>query len=254
MLTLAIDCGGSFIKSAVLDRAGTIHGGEHRVPTPYPLSPQTFLTTIAEIARGHATEISAEIDRVTVGMPGMIRHGVVIHTPHYINVGGAFTQRDPGLVELWKNFDVQSAIAHQLAMPALVMNDADIHGAGVINGTGLEVVFTLGTGLGSSVFDGGLLSTHLELSHASVRNGVTYDEWLGEAARRTIGNTLWNRRVRLMLDKWRPVFLWDRVYIGGGNSQHLTPHTLKKLGDEVLIVSNSAGLYGGNSIWKSTSN
>ena len=249
MLTVAIDCGGSFIKSAVLDSAGTIHGTENRLKTPYPLTPQMFIEILSAIVEHHETQLFTSTDRVSVGMPGMIRHGVVIHTPHYINSAGPFTPRDSELTNLWRSFDMQSGLIAALKKPVLVMNDADVHGAGVINGTGLEVVFTLGTGLGSSVFDGGKLAPHLELSHAFVRSGVTYDQWIGEAQRKVIGNTLWNRRVRLLIEKWQPVFLWDRVYIGGGNSQQISPHTASKLGSNVVIVANVAGLYGGNAIW-----
>ena len=38
------------------------------------------------------------------------------------------------------------------------------------------------TGLGSALFHGGVLAPHLELSHAPVRRGTTYDGWLGESA------------------------------------------------------------------------
>ncbi len=175
MFTLSIDCGGSFIKSAVLDEAGTIHGSERRMATPYPLSAERFVETMAEVV---ASNESA--DRITIGMPGMIRHGVVMHTPHYINEAGPFTRRDPQLVSSWKSFDVQRAVVAATGKPTIVMNDAEVHAAGVINGSGLEVVFTLGTGLGSAMFDGGVLAPHLELSHATVRSGVWYDHWIGE--------------------------------------------------------------------------
>ena len=244
MYTLAIDCGGSFIKSAVLDGSGTIHGVEQRIPTPYPLSSSRFVETIAAIASKHGA-----IDRITIGMPGMIRHGVVIHTPHYINELGPFTRRDPDLVDSWRNFDVARAVQSQTSKPTMVMNDAEVHAAGVINGSGLEVVFTLGTGLGSAVFDGGQLAPHLELSHSTVRSGVLIDHWIGEAERQRIGTTLWNRRIRLLVERWRPVFLWDRLYIGGGNSRLVTDTTRARMGDDVVIVPNNVALFGGKRVW-----
>ena len=245
MLTLAVDCGGSFIKSALLDNDGTLHGQEQRRATPYPLSPERLIEELAGIAAAHN-----RADRITVGLPGMIRHGVVINTPHYVNEAGPFTRRDPDLFGAWRSFDMQTALGDRLNLPTLVWNDADLHGAGVISGVGLEVVFTLGTGLGSALFDGGQLAPHLELSHASVRSGVWYDHWLGEAERRRVGTPLWNRRVRQLVERWRPVFLWDRVYIGGGNSRLLTEATRRKLGDDVTVVSNSAALYGGVRVWQ----
>lgn len=244
MLTLAIDCGGSFIKSATFDSAGTQHGDSEKLVTPYPLSPARFVETISDIASA-----APLINRISVGMPGMIRHGVVIHTPHYINQAGPFTPQNPELMSAWRNFDAQGALAAATALPVKLVNDAEMHGAGVVSGKGLEVVFTLGTGLGSAVFDGGRLTPHLELSHATVRGGIWFDHWIGEAERRRVGDVIWNRRVRLTIERWYPVFRWDRLYIGGGNSRLISPATLKKLGDEVVVVPNSAALVGGTRIW-----
>ena len=244
MITLSIDCGGSFIKASVLDESGTIRAHEIREETPYPLSPERFVETLARIASR-----LPEADRMTVGMPGMIRHGVVIKTPHYVKVHGPFTRRDPVLAAAWDGFDVRSALRAALGMPALVLNDAEVHGAGVVTGAGLELVFTLGTGLGCAMFDGGVLAPHIELSHAPVRGATTYDEWIGEEEHRRIGDLFWSRRVLKMVERLRPVFLWDRLYIGGGNARLITAEHQRRMGDDVVIVPNSAGIVGGVRAW-----
>jgi polyphosphate glucokinase len=46
------------------------------------------------------------------------------------------------------------------------------------------------------------------------------------------------------------VFLWDRVYLGGGNSRMITPAALAKLDDDVVVVPNAAGLAGGVRAWE----
>jgi polyphosphate glucokinase len=134
-------------------------------------------------------------------------------------------------------------------MPALVMNDAEIHGAGVVAGTGLELVLTLGTGLGSALFDGGRLAPHLEVSHATVRRGTTVDDWIGDHVRRQIGDGFWSRRIRTMVEELRPVFVWDRIYLGGGNSRRIRPEQLRRMGDDVVVVPNSAAMGGGVRAW-----
>lgn len=243
--TLSVDCGGGGIKANVLDAAGTAQATAVRVPTPYPLPPDLLVATIADIAHD-----LPPADRVTVGMPGMLRHGIVVHTPHYITRTGPRSRVDPGLVELWANMNIQAAIADQLSIPALVLNDAEVHGAGVIAGTGVELVLTLGTGLGSALYDGGRLAPHLEWSHAPVRRGTTYDQYIGEPERRRLGSGLWSRRVIAVVEGLRPVVHWDRLYIGGGNSRAITPAALTKLGDDVVIVPNSAALVGGARAWE----
>ncbi len=242
--TLAVDCGGGGIKASVLDAAGTPHVPEVRVPTPYPLPPERLVDTVAQIA---GTLPAA--DRATVGMPGMIRRGVVIATPHYVTRAGPRTRVDPALVEAWSGKDMAAAFAAALDYPVLVLNDAEVHGAGVVSGSGLELVLTLGTGLGSALFDGGVLAPHLELSHAPVRRGVTYDAYLGEHERRRLGDGVWSRRVRRAVEGLRPVFRWDRVYLGGGNSRRIRPAALAALGDDVVVVPNSAGIVGGVRAW-----
>lgn len=244
MFTLAVDCGGSFFKASVLDESGTMHAQEVRIPTPYPLTPQLFVETIATLSKQ-----LPPAQRATIGMPGMIRHGVVIATPHYVCVRGPFTRRDPELVAAWQGFDAQSQLAARLGIPVLVLNDAEVHGAGIIAGTGLELVLTLGTGLGCALFDGGRLAPHFELSHAPARSTSTYDEWIGESERRRIGTAFWSRRIRVMVEGLRPVFHWNRLYIGGGNSRLLSNTLQERLGDDVVIVPNSAGIIGGVRAW-----
>lgn len=242
--TLSIDCGGSYIKSCILDSTGTMHATPKRIETPYPLSIEKFLATIEEIA----TSLPAAA-RATIGLPGMIRNGVVIATPHYINEAGPHTRLDPLLKDQWWGFDAQAALTERLGIPTKVLNDAEVHAAGVITGSGLEIVMTLGTGLGFAVFHGGKLSPHFELSHATVRRNTTYDTWIGERERKRMGNTFWSRRVRLMVSELRPVFLWDRLYIGGGNSHSILARDLALMGDDIIIVPNSAGVAGGVRAW-----
>lgn len=243
-LTLAVDCGGGGIKASVLDGAGTLHVPPVRVPTPYPLPPERLVDVVVGIAHG-----MPPARRATVGMPGMIRHGVVIATPHYVTRSGPRSRTDPDLVAAWAGTDMAAALASGLGMPTLVLNDAEVHGAGVVSGSGLELVLTLGTGLGSAVFDGGVLAPHMELSHAPVRRGLTYDAWLGEHERRRLGDGMWSRRVRRAVEGLRPVFRWDRLYLGGGNSRRIAPAALEALGDDVVVVPNSVGIVGGVRAW-----
>jgi polyphosphate glucokinase len=244
LFTLAVDCGGGGIKASVLDAAGTLHAPAVRVATPYPLSPERLVSTITEIAADLPTA-----NRATVGMPGMIRHGVVVATPHYVTRSGPRSAVDPDLLAAWSGCDIRASIEASLGLPTLVLNDAEVHGAGVISGTGVELVLTLGTGLGSALFDGGTLAPHLELSHAPVRWGTSYDVYIGQVERARLGDGLWSRRVRRVVEGLRPVFWWDRLYLGGGNARQVTPQVLAKLGDDVVVVPNQAGIVGGVRAW-----
>lgn len=238
--TLGIDCGGSGIKGSVLDEAGEMLAERVRVATPYPLPPERFVATLTAIAKK-----MPHYDRVTVGMPGMIRNGIVVTTPHYPTVAGPYTEKDPALVEAWRNWDAKKILTTAFKKPTRVMNDAEVQGAAVIQREGLEVMFTLGTGLGCAVFDHGRLAPHLEMSHAPVRKNATYDTYIGIDQLRELGPRKWSQRMLNVVDGLRPVFQWDHLYVGGGNARRLTTF----LGDDVTIVPNVAGIIGGVRAW-----
>ncbi|SNU00432.1 polyphosphate glucokinase [Ruaniaceae bacterium KH17] len=242
--TLAIDCGGGGIKASVLDESGTLRAHPTRAVTPYPLPPALLVSTIVQLA-----EQMPAAERVTVGMPGMIRHGIVVQTPHYICKAGPRTKVLPKLVAAWEGFDMREAVSTALDMPALVLNDAEVHGCGLVTGRGLEMVITLGTGLGNAIFDNGRLAPHAELSRGITRWGLTYDEYLGEHERIRLGDAQWSRRARIVIESWVPVYLWDRLYLGGGNSRRITKSQQEKLPENVILANNSAGIIGGVRAW-----
>lgn len=244
-MTLAIDCGGGGIKGSVVDERGTMMAPPRRVPTPYPLPPELLVDTVVGLAR----ELPPAT-RVTMGMPGMIRHGVVIATPHYITRDGPRSRVLPELVERWDHFDMGRAIEQALGLPTKVLNDAEVAGAGAITGRGLEMIITLGTGLGNAVFDGGQLAPHVEVSQGPVRWGLTYDDYIGEHERLRLGDVHWSRRIRRVVDGLRPMYMWDRLYLGGGNSKRITASNLRLMGDDVIVVPNDAGIIGGVRAWE----
>ena len=239
--TLAIDCGGSGLKAAVLDLDGEMITPRLRVLTPYPCPPPMMVATLV-----HLVAPLAPYDRVAVGFPGMVRRGRVLATPHYVTEDGPFTPEVPELVEAWRGYDIETALSTALQCPTRVANDAEVQGAGAIIRKGLELIITLGTGVGCAVFDEGALLPHLELSQAPFRKGETFDQQLGNHARKRVGPLVWNKRVRKAIVALRPVFAWDRLYIGGGNARHISV----ALGEDVTFVPNEAGILGGIMLWE----
>jgi polyphosphate glucokinase len=226
--TLAIDIGGTGLKASVLDPAGEMLTERVRVETPPECAPKLMVKTLASLVAS-----LPPADRVSVGFPGVVRRGVVV-TAH--NLG----------TEAWKGFELDEALARALGKPVRVLNDADVQGLGAIEGRGVEVVITLGTGLGSSVFEDGRLSTHLELAHHPFRRGQTYEEQLGNKALEKVGKRRWRERVLRAITTLRSLTTFDHLYIGGGNSRLLPA----KLPQDVSVVSNDLGMRGGIWLWK----
>lgn len=246
--TLAIDVGGTGLKASVLDASGAMVADRVRVPTSYPMGPDGDNGMVPALAKLVAPLPHA--DRASAGFPGMVRGGHILSAPHFETTGGPGTAVDPKLTSAWRGFDMAGALTTALGVPTKVANDADVQGAAVVRGHGLELVITLGTGFGTAVFlDGGLLP-HLEVAHQPFRKDETYNEQLGERTRKEVGHQRWNRRVRKALTQLDGLFFYDHVYIGGGNAKRVDRDELGDLLERTTVVDNTAGILGGIKLWE----
>jgi polyphosphate glucokinase len=85
----------------------------------------------------------------------------------------------------------------------------------------------------------------MDLAHMAIHARDDFDNYIGDKALKKIGGHQWRKRVRNMIAMLDKVFFYDRLYLGGGNSRHVT----FKLPQNVCIVSNDAGLEGGAFVW-----
>ena len=225
---LAIDIGGSGLKAAILSSEGDILTERLRVETPHPCTADELVEALVKLV-----EPFSGFDGVSVGFPGVVRNGKIVTAP---NLG---TEELQGL-------DLAGALQQRLGKPVRVINDADMQGFGAIEGTGLEMVVTLGTGFGSALFMDGELAPHLEIAHLPFRGDKTYDQQIGEKARKKVGKKEWNRRVRQAIKSLRVLTHFDKLYIGGGNADRIN----FELDPDVTIISNECGVKGGAWLWK----
>ncbi len=225
--TLAVDVGGSGIKAIILDEAGVSLTTRSRVKTPKPATPNAVLEVIAGLAKA-----KGQFERVSVGFPGVVKQGIAVTAPN--------------LDQTWKGYSLAGALTKLLRKPVRVCNDADVQGFGAIAGKGVELVITLGTGVGSALFVDGKLVPNLELAHHQFRKGLTYEDQLGNRALKKAGKEKWNGRLAKALQTLDQLFNYDRLYIGGGNTKHIAI----PLPSHVKIVPNEAGLLGGIALWR----
>jgi polyphosphate glucokinase len=225
--TLAIDIGGSALKASVLDRSGRMILEPVRLPTPYPCPPRVLLRALVKLAAPLGS-----LNRISIGFPGVVRGGHVVTAPHFGN-------------KIWRGYPLEAAVQERLQRPTRLLNDAEVQGLGIVAGRGLEVVLTLGTGVGSAVFADGWLTPHLELAHHPLHNGETYNEYVGNEALHRNGRKKWNRRVLKMIEIVESLLNYDVLYLGGGNARHLTVD----LPRNVRTASNDNGITGGVRLW-----
>jgi polyphosphate glucokinase len=226
-LTLAIDIGATGLKAGILDEAGNLVVPHARVETPPHGTPDQVLGALLELVRPLGA-----FDRISVGFPGVVRSGQVVTAPNLAN-------------EAWHDYPLASVLTDRLGKPSRLLNDATVHGLAVIARADLECVITLGTGFGFALFDKGRLTPHLELAHHPIRTDTDYDQYVGDAALKSIGRKRWNKRLGRALTCVRNLTLYDTLYIGGGNARHIR----LELEQNVHIVPNDAGLVGGVRLW-----
>jgi polyphosphate glucokinase len=239
--TLTIDIGGTGLKASVLDAGGRKIVNRVRTKTPYPCPPRVLIRELDKL-----THQLPPWDRVSVGFPGFVRAGRVLTAPNLSTKAGPGTAPSRKLVEAWAGFPLAADLAGRFGKPTRLSNDADMHGLAVIRGEGLELVITLGTGLGTAVFLNGLATPHLELALMPFSGRGTFQDELGNGARRRIGNRRWSKRVLAAVEMFDAVLHIDRLYVGGGNAQKLT----LDLGHRVELVDNTAGILGGIKLWE----
>ena len=238
--TLAIDIGGTGLKASVLDATGRKIVERVRTETPYPCPPRVLIRELDRL-----THPLPSWDRVSVGFPGFVRHGRVLTAPNLSTKAGPGTKMVRKLVDAWAGFPLATELEARLGKPTRVANDADMHGLAVISGNELELVITLGTGLGTAVFLDGVPTPHLELAFMPFHGSGTFQDHLGNATRRRIGNRRWSKRVLEAVEMFDALLHVDRLYVGGGNAKKLTVD----LGHRAVLVDNNAGILGGIKLW-----
>ena len=226
--TLAIDIGGTGLKAIVLDPKGKALTERVRVETPRPATPKSVLAALVKIVR----TLPVPYDRISVGFPGVVEAGT--------------TKSAPNLHATWAGFALSRELEKRLGKPARALNDAGVQGFGVIEGRGVEMVLTLGTGMGCALYVDGRYVPNLELAHHPFRDGKTYEQYVGGPALEKVGKKKWNKRVAKILEQIYPIWNPRKIYLGGGNAKHLKA----KFPKHVKVTENIAGLLGGIALWR----
>ena len=226
-ITLAVDIGGTGMKVMALDARGNPLTERLRTPTPNPATPARMLSALEKMRKQ-----LPNCDRVSVGFPGVIKQGKTLTAAN--------------LHPSWVGFPLKNALEKRWKLPVHLANDAAVQGYGAISGRGVELVLTLGTGLGSALFTDGHLCPGLELGHHPWQKGKTYEDFLGRRGLKRHGKKRWNRFLQAAIEQTAKTFNWDRLYLGGGNAKEIN-FTLPTY---VSTISNEDGLFGGVALWR----
>ncbi len=225
-ITMAIDVGGSGLKAMLLDPKGHPVSDRQRIPTPAIPTPRMVLNGFEKLKAQLST-----FDRVSIGFPGVVKRGT--------------TWTAFNLHPAWAGCELQKELEKRWRKPVRVANDAAVQGYGAIKGRGVEMILTLGTGMGGSLFTSGRLCPGLELGHHPWKK-FTYEDYIGRRGLDRYGKKQWNKYLLEAIHQTAATFNWDHLYLGGGNTKKID----FELPEHVSVVSNETGLLGGVVLWR----
>ncbi|MFC6695617.1 polyphosphate--glucose phosphotransferase [Nocardioides daphniae] len=232
-----IDFGGTGIKGAAVDlEAGDFASERTKVDTPEASTPEAVL----EIFRSMLDDHPEVTGPVGVTVPGIVRHGVV---------GLA-----PNIHPDWQHFDADAFLTEGLGREVHVVNDADAAGlaeaaVGAAKGrSGVVLVTTLGTGIGSALLNDGVLVPNVELGHLEI-DGRVAEKWASTKVHKAEGLSYeeWAKRLTVYYRTVERLFSPDLFVVGGGVSA-----SFEKFGHLIDIeteivpatLQNRAGIVG----------
>lgn len=209
---LGIDIGGSGIKGAPVDLSqGELAADRVRIETPEASTPEAVADIVADVLaaqREHLDEGSA----VGVTLPSVVQHGTV--------------RTAANIDKAWIGVDADALFTERLGRPVHVVNDADAAGVaemhyGAGKGvTGVVLLTTLGTGIGSALFVDGQLMPNTELGHLEV-DGHDAETRAASSAREDedLSWEEWAERLQRYYSHLEGLFWPDLLIVGGGVSK-----------------------------------
>jgi polyphosphate glucokinase len=208
---VGVDFGGSGIKAALVDTdAGAFVGDRVRVETPLPATPDRVASVVGDLLGDLDEDTGAPVG---ITVPAVVKRGLV----------GSAANIDRS----WVGVDAEALFSDTLGRPVSVMNDADAAGyaevrLGAAAGqTGLVIVATLGTGIGTALVYDGVLVPNSELGHLEI-DGHDAETRAANSVRerKKLSYEDWAERLTRYFGELEKLFSPDLFVVGGGVSKH----------------------------------
>jgi polyphosphate glucokinase len=236
-LPFGIDFGGSGIKGAPVDlEAGEFAEERVRIDTPQPSTPAAVADVFAELL----AQFDDSDGCVGVTVPGVVQHGVV--------------RSAANIDKSWVGEDADKLITDRTGRDVHVVNDADAAGLaevryGAAKGrSGLVIVTTLGTGIGSALVYDGVLVPNSELGHLEI-DGHDAESRAAASVREKhdLSWEEWGKRLTTYYRTLEQLFSPDLFVVGGGVSKKADKFLpLIDIDTEIIPAEllNAAGIVG----------
>lgn len=234
---LGIDVGATGIKGAIVDtEKGELITERIKYPTPKPATPEAM----TEVMKRLVADFEWKGKQIGMGFPAIIKQGVCLSASN--------------IDDSWLEFPVTGFLNKKLKCPINVINDADAAGLAEqkfglgSEKSGLVVLLTLGTGIGSAIFLNGNLIPNTELGHLKWKDSVV-EKYASNNARETkeLSYKVWGKELNKVLNHIEFVLSPDHFIIGGGISKkfHKYEEYFKcSASVEPAKMLNNAGIIG----------
>ena len=208
MIILGIDIGGSGIKGALVDvERGVLTTPYQRIPTPQPSTPDAVADVVARLVGQFQCD-----GPIGCTFPAVIKQGVAYSAAN--------------VDKSWIGTDGDRLFEQKIGRSFQLINDADAAGIaemefGAGKGkSGVVMMLTLGTGIGSALFVDGKLVPNTELGHMEVR-GKEAEHRASDRTRekKKLSWKQWAARVDEVLKRFDALFSPTLFIIGGGASK-----------------------------------
>ncbi len=236
---LGIDIGGSGIKGAPVDLdSGTFTAKRLRIDTPRPATPEAVIEVVALVVDHFEREIGDGAIGVTV--PAVVTHGTV--------------RSAANIDHAWIDFDGEAALEQRLGRDVTLVNDADaagfaeLHYGAAQDESGLVILTTLGTGIGSALLYNNQLVPNSELGHLEIDGSDAEDE-AASAVKDDLGLSYeeYAKRLQRYYSVVEALFSPDLFVVGGGISKDADQFLpLLRLRTPIVAATlqNKAGIIG----------
>jgi polyphosphate glucokinase len=209
-IALGVDIGGSGIKGALVDsKRGKMITDRYRIATPRPATPAAVIAAVEKIRRHFKHK-----GPIGVGFPGIVVDGVIYSA---VNI-------HPD----WYELDAEQEIAKVTGCAVMVRNDADVAGHAEMRfgagkgASGETMIFTLGTGIGSTLFVKNQCVPNLEMGHIYLPgHEEDAERYASDRTRKELGLTWkeWGKRLNEYFQHIEFLFTPQLVIVGGGVSK-----------------------------------
>ncbi|WP_024796842.1 polyphosphate--glucose phosphotransferase [Tomitella biformata] len=232
-----IDVGGTGIKGGLVDlRTGALIGNRVKIATPTPATPDAVAGTVRQIVDKFQWQ-----GAIGITLPAVVRGGIV--------------QTAANIDKSWIGLDAAAMFSAALdGLPVHVLNDADAAGlaedrfGGGREQTGVVVLLTLGTGIGSAVLNDGVLLPNTEFGHLEV-DGKEAEHRAAASVRaaKDMSWHHWTKEVSRVLKVIENLISPDLIIVGGGISREgakWIPLLTNRTPVTAATLHNSAGIVG----------